>query len=84
MTALVGLLSAAWGRAAGWLAAAGAAVALLAAAYAAGRRDGRSLSETGMFRRAARAREVRDAVDRDVDRAGDPAAELRRDWRRGL
>lgn len=82
MSAIAGLLAAAWARAAGWVAAAGAAVALLAAAHAAGRRDGRALSETEMLKRAARAREVRDAVDRDVDRAGDPAAELRRDWRR--
>ena len=82
MTALTGVLGAAWGRVAGWLAAAGAALALLAAAYAAGRRDGRSLTETDMLRRAARAREMRDEVERDVDRAGDPAGELRRDWRR--
>ena len=82
MTALAGLLSAAWARAAGWLAAAGAALALLIAAYAAGRRDGRSLSETETLRRARRARERRDEVERDVDRAGDPAGELRRDWRR--
>jgi uncharacterized Ntn-hydrolase superfamily protein len=82
VSALAGLIAAAWGRAAGWLAAAGAALALLAATYAAGRRDGRGLSETQALRRAARAREIRDAVDRDVDRADDPAAELRRDWRR--
>ena len=82
MTALAGVLGAAWGRVAGWLAAAGAALALLAAAYAAGRRDGRALSETDMLRRAARAREMRDEVERDVDRTGDPGDELRRDWRR--
>lgn len=82
MTALAGVLGTAWARVAAWLAAAGAAVALLAAAYAAGRRDGRSLSETDMLRRAARAREMRDEVERDVDRAGDPDGELRRDWRR--
>lgn len=82
MSALAGLLAAAWRRVAGWLAVAGAAIAMLAAFYAAGRRDGRALTENETHRRAARAREVRDAVDRDVDRAGDPAAELRRDWRR--
>jgi uncharacterized Ntn-hydrolase superfamily protein len=82
MTALAGLLGAAWSRAAGWIAAAGAALAVLAAAYAAGRRDGRGLAETRTQRRATRAREIRDAVDRDVDRARDPADELRRDWRR--
>lgn len=82
MTALAGLVTAAWGRASGWLASAGAALALLFAAYAAGRRDGRSLSETETTRRALRAREMRDEVDRDVDRAADPAGELRRDWRR--
>jgi hypothetical protein len=82
MTALVGLFSAAWSRAAGWIATAGAALAVLAAAYAAGRRDGRALSDTEALQRAARAREMRDEVDRDVDRAADPAGELRRDWRR--
>ncbi|MBB5690605.1 hypothetical protein FHS88_002740 [Roseomonas alkaliterrae] len=82
MSAIAGLLAAAWARVAGWLAAAGAAIAVLAAVHAAGRRDGRARAETDMLRRAARAREVRDAVERDVDRAGDPAGELRRDWRR--
>ena len=45
-------------------------------------RDGRTLAEARIQQRAARARELRDAVDRDVDRTGDPADELRRDWRR--
>ena len=84
MTAIVALLSAAWSRAAGWMAATGAALALLVAAYLAGRRDGHTASRTQMLERAARAREVRDEVDRAVDRLGDPADELRRDWRRGL
>jgi hypothetical protein len=82
MTVLTGLLAAAWSRAAGWIGAIGAVLAVLAAAYAAGRRDGRSLADARIQQRAARAREMRDAVDRDVDRAGDPAGELRRDWRR--
>ena len=82
MSALAGLLGVAWSRAAAWLAAAGAALAVLAAAYAAGRRDGRDLSETEILERAARAREIRDAVERDLDRGGDAAGELRRDWRR--
>lgn len=76
------LLAAAWSRLAGWAAAAGAALAVLLAAYAAGRRDARRISETEGLERAARAREVRDAVERGVDRAGDPLGELRRDWRR--
>ncbi|WP_232479268.1 hypothetical protein, partial [Roseomonas rosulenta] len=63
-------------------AAAGAALAVLAALYAAGRRDGRALADARTQRRAARAREIRDEVDRDLDRTRDPADELRRDWRR--
>jgi plasmid stabilization system protein ParE len=76
------ILAAAWSRAAGWIAAIGTALAVLAAFYGAGRRDGRALTESRIQQRAARARELRDAVDRDVDRTGDPADELRRDWRR--
>ena len=84
MSVIAGLLAAAWSRAAGWIAVVGAALALLLAAYAGGRRDGRLASRATMLERAARAREVRDEVDRTVDRAADAAAELRRDWRRGL
>jgi hypothetical protein len=76
------IIAAAWSRAGGWIAAIGAAAALLLAAYGAGRRDGRALSEQRLHERATRAREIRDEVDRDVDRAVDPADELRRDWRR--
>jgi F0F1-type ATP synthase membrane subunit c/vacuolar-type H+-ATPase subunit K len=79
---MTALLTAAWSRAEGWIAAIGAALAVLAAIYGAGRRDGRALAEARTQQRAARARELRDAVDRDVDRTGDPADELRRDWRR--
>ena len=82
MTAVTALLSAAWSRAAGWIAAAGAAVALLLPAYGAGRRDGRAASRGETLERAARAREIRDEVDRAVDRSGDALGELRRDWRR--
>ncbi|MEO3473405.1 hypothetical protein AAFN86_16180 [Roseomonas sp. CAU 1739] len=84
MSAVVALLGAACSRAAGWIAAGGAALALLLAAYGTGRRDGRTASRTQTLERAARAREIRDEVDRTVDRLGDPADELRRDWRRGL
>lgn len=84
MSAIIALLSAAWSRVAGWAAAAGAAAALLLAAYLAGRRDARAASRTQTLERAARAREVRDEVDRAVDRDGDSAGELRRDWRRGV
>lgn len=79
---MTALITAAWSRAAGWIAAIGAALAVLGAAYLAGRRDGHALSDARTHQRAARAREIRDEVDRDVDRAGDPAGELRRDWRR--
>jgi len=79
MTALLGLLGTAWSRAAGWLTAIGAALAVLAALYAAGRRDGRALADARTQRRAARAREIRDEEDRDVDRAGEHTSELRRD-----
>jgi hypothetical protein len=82
MTALLGVLAAARARLGAWLAAAGAVLAALLAAYAAGRRDGRALSETEHMRRALGAREVRDAVERDLDRAGDADGELRRDWTR--
>ena len=82
MSAVLAMLAALRSRAAGWLAAAAAALLALLAAYAAGRRDGRAITKYHDLRRAARAREVRDAVERDVDRAGDPAGELRRDWRR--
>ena len=84
MTAIIALVTAAWSRVAGWAAAAGAAAALLLGAYLSGRRDARAASRTQTLERAARAREVRDEVDRAVDRLGDPADELRRDWRRGL
>jgi hypothetical protein len=79
---MTAFIAAAWSRAAGWVAAIGAALAVLGAAYLAGRRDGRTLADARTQQRAARAREIRDEVDRDVDRAGDPAGELRRDWRR--
>ncbi len=82
MTAITALLSAAWSRAAGWIVVAGAAVALLIAAYGSGRRDGRTAQRGETLERAARAREVRDEVDRAVDRSGDALGELRRDWRR--
>ncbi|WP_137125101.1 hypothetical protein [Roseomonas sp. HF4] len=82
MSAVVALLAAARSRLGGWLAAAGAVLAALLTAYAAGRRDGRSLSETERLARALRAREVRDAVERDLDRSGDADGELHRDWRR--
>lgn len=82
MSALASLLAAAWSRAAGWVAAAGAALALLLAAYLAGRRDGRLASRTTTLERAARAREIRDAVERGLDRSGDAAERLRRDWQR--
>lgn len=84
MSMIATILSAAWSRAAGWMAAAGAAFALLMAAYFNGRRDGRSAARTATLERAARAREIRNDVDRAVDRSGDPADELRRDWQRGL
>lgn len=82
MSALGALLAGAWTRATGWIAAAGAALAALLAAYAAGRRDGRAAAETETLRRAARAREIRDAVEHDLDRSGDAAGRLRRDWQR--
>ena len=82
MSAIAALLSAAWGRVAGWAAALGAALVVLLAAYTAGRRDGRGAAESETLRRAARAREVRDAVERDLDRSGDAAGRLRRDWQR--
>ena len=44
----------------------------------------RNIEASMELERAARAREIRNEVDRAVDRSGDPAAELRRDWRRGL
>jgi hypothetical protein len=84
MSAILALATAAWSRAAAWVAAAGAALALLVVAYGAGRRDGRGAARVETLERAARAREIRDEVDRAVDRTGDPADELRRDWRRGL
>lgn len=82
MSALAALASAIWARAAGWIAAAGAALALLLAAYGAGRRDGRTAQRGATLERAARAREIRDEVDRMVDRSGDPLGELRRTWQR--
>jgi hypothetical protein len=84
MSTIAALLAAGWSRAAGWVAAAGTALALLLAAYFAGRRDGHAASRTQTLERAARAREVRNEVDRAVDRAGDAGGELQRDWRRGL
>lgn len=82
MSALAALFAAAWSRAAGWVATAGTVLALLLAAYAAGRRDGGVAQRHATLERAARAREVRDEVDRVVDRSGDALGELRRDWRR--
>ena len=81
---VIAAFSAAWSRTAGWIAAAGTALAVLLAAYAFGRRDGRTAARNATLERAARAREVRNEVDRAVDRSSDPAGELRRDWRRGL
>ena len=82
MSAIAGLLAAAWSRAAGWIAVTGAALTVLLAAYATGRRDGRLASRTTTLERATRAREIRDAVERDLDRSGDAAERLRRDWQR--
>ena len=84
MSVIVAMLTAAWSRAAGWMAAVGPALVLLLAAHLGGRRDGRTAARTATQERAARAREIRNEVDRAVDRAGDPADELRRDWQRGL
>lgn len=69
-------------RLAGWLApllaGAGAVMALLA--Y--GRRQGRQEAERRALGRDLENRRVRDAVEMDLARRPDPAADLLRDWRR--
>jgi Flp pilus assembly protein TadB len=66
----------------GWLAAAGALLAAIGAAllYRQGRRD----REREELRRLVQGARERSHAELDAGRAADPAAELRRDWRRGL
>jgi Flp pilus assembly protein TadB len=66
----------------GWLAAAGAVLAAIGAAliYRQGRRD----REREDLQRRVRGAEERSDAEQAAHRAADPAAELRRDWRRGM
>ncbi|MFC4170431.1 hypothetical protein, partial [Teichococcus aestuarii] len=67
---------------AGWAAALGAAVLAVLGLLGAGRRQGRAEAETAATRRDIQAREIRDAVERDVAREPDPAQRLRERWTR--
>lgn len=75
-------LSAAWGRLAAYGAAMAAGAGLLAGIWLSGRRQGRQEAARDALGRDLENRKVRDAVDRDVQRRPDPAADLLRDWRR--
>jgi len=67
-----------------WLAAIGAGLLVLARLLASARQSERDRIAARAAERAAEERDTRDAIDRAVARDPDPAAELRRDWRRGL
>ena len=66
------------------LAAVGAVLAAIGAAFLRGRQSGVERERMRQMERAAEQRDTRDEIDRAVARDPDPAAELRRDWRRGL
>lgn len=64
------------------LAAAGAFLGLMGAVFLRGRQAGRDAVRRQQMEQAAEQRNTRDEIDRSVARDPDPAAELRRDWRR--
>jgi hypothetical protein len=76
------MLAALTARAWTWLAAIGAALAVVAGAFLKGRRDATRDARLRQAEQAAEQRTTRDEIDRDVERHDDPAGELRRDWRR--
>ncbi|MBC9208891.1 hypothetical protein IBL26_18740 [Roseomonas aerophila] len=76
------MIAALWARASGWLAAVGAVLAALAAAWWAGRRAGTTSARTRALEAEIRTRETRDAVERDVARVPDAAGQLRERWSR--
>lgn len=78
MTFLASIGARAWAI----LAAIGAALAVVAGAFLKGRRDATRDAALRAAEQAAKQRETRDEIDRAVARDPDPAAELRRDWRR--
>lgn len=73
-----------WLRIWPYLAAIGAALAAIGAVFLRGRQSGIDAARARQMEQAAEQRETRDEIDRAVARDPDPAAELRRDWRRGL
>ncbi|MBU8545807.1 MULTISPECIES: hypothetical protein [Roseomonadaceae] len=79
---MIGILAGLWGRMQGWVAIAAAALAAIAGAYLAGRRQARRDVALDQAQRALNRREVRDAVERDVARDPAAAERLLRDWRR--
>ena len=80
MTFLAGLSARLWTI----LAAIGAALAVVGGAFLKGRRDATRDAALRAAEQAQLQRNTRDEIDRAVARDPDPAAELRRDWRRGL
>lgn len=78
MTWLAGLPSKLWG----YVGAALAGLALLWTAREGWRRAGRAEAERRALGQDLANRKVRDAVEMDLARRPDPAADLLRDWRR--
>ena len=76
------LLTALWGRAAGWLAAAGGILIAVGSIWIAGVRAGKDTRDRQAMERVAKERRVRDEVERDVVLGGDPRERLRSDWSR--
>jgi hypothetical protein len=67
------MLAALWARAQGWLLMLGAALLVLAGAYAAGGRAARRSAELDQRRRDAAAKGKADAVAQKIDALDDPA-----------
>jgi hypothetical protein len=61
-----------------------AAIAAIIAAFLRGQRTGRTAAERDQMQDRITGAQGRANADRDAARSDDPAAELRKDWRRGL
>lgn len=78
------MIAALWTRLQGWLLMLGAAVLVLAGAYAAGGRAARKSAELDQRRREAAAREMANAVAEEIDRLDDDGVRDRAErWVRG-
>lgn len=78
------MLATLWARVQGWLLMAGAVLLVLVGAYAAGGRAARKSAELDRLRNDQKAREVKDAVGREVDAMDDDnVRDSARRWVRG-